>query len=99
MIKTSGNRNLNRKFPNDDRRDGRDSERSPAVGRAARFSKEPCVKMLGVDTLEIMPPIDDEKMPMKGVECVQVVIPKAKIVALAHIPGQVRGECRSKLRI
>lgn len=99
MIKTSGNRNLNRKVRADDERDGWDASGSLAVPGVARLSKEPYEKMLGVDTLEIMSPTRDKKMPMEGVECVQVIIPKAKIIALAHIPGQVRGECRSKLRI
>ena len=55
--------------------------------------------MLGVVTLEIVPPADDEKMPVKCVERVQVIVSQTKIVVLAHVPGQVRGKCRRKLRI
>jgi hypothetical protein len=54
--------------------------------------------MLGVGTLEIVPPADEEKMPVKGVKRVQIVVSQTKIVVLAHIPREVRRKCRCKLR-
>ena len=99
MIKTSSSRNLHRSFWADEKRDSWDAAGPPSAADVARLLEESCGKMLGVGTLEIMPPTRDKKMSMEGVECVQVIIPKAKIVALAHVPGQVRRECGSKLRI